>query len=88
MSHSSTEAEIVALETAVRVEGIPVVAFWDVVRETLQRPDNARTTPRRPKEIPKRGSKPIEYHGELLDNGVSVTDVDLNLSDQIDSCRR
>ena len=31
ISHSSTEAEIVALDYAIRAEGIPALAFWDYV---------------------------------------------------------
>ena len=35
VSHSSTESEIVALDTALRVEGLPVLGFWDVVVEVM-----------------------------------------------------
>ena len=35
VSHSSTESEIVALDTGLRKEGIPVLALWDVVIDTL-----------------------------------------------------
>ena len=31
VSHSSTEAEVIALETCIRGEGIPVVSLWDIV---------------------------------------------------------
>lgn len=31
VSHSSTEAEIIAMEYAVRVEGLPVLDFWGAV---------------------------------------------------------
>ena len=51
-----------------RMEGIPVVAFWDVVRETLAGPDKrARVTARKPKELPQKPSIPIIVMGELLD---------------------
>ena len=35
VSHSSTESEIVALDTALRVEGLPVLGFWDVVADVF-----------------------------------------------------
>ncbi len=35
VSHSSTESEIVALDTALRVEGLPVLGFWDIVVDIL-----------------------------------------------------
>ena len=35
VSHSSTEAEIVALDAGIRMEGIPAMVFWDVVIRTM-----------------------------------------------------
>ena len=35
VSHSSTEAEIVALDAGIRMEGIPAMVFWDVVIKTM-----------------------------------------------------
>ena len=32
VSHSSTEAEVIALDYALRVEGLPAMSFWDVVK--------------------------------------------------------
>ena len=31
VSHSSTEREIVALDTALRTEGLPLLPFWEAV---------------------------------------------------------
>ena len=31
VSHSSTEAEVIALDAALRMEGIPCVQFWSVI---------------------------------------------------------
>ena len=31
MFHSSTESEIIALEEAVRTEGLPILTFWETV---------------------------------------------------------
>ena len=31
VSHSSTEAEVVALDAGIRMEGIPAMIFWDIV---------------------------------------------------------
>ena len=37
VSHSSTEAEIIALEGSLRTEGLPCLQFWDIVLTTLKR---------------------------------------------------
>ena len=31
VSHSSTEAEIIALETLLRAEALPVLSFWSII---------------------------------------------------------
>eukprot|EP00959_Pyramimonas_sp_CCMP1952_P261481 5467123-Pyramimonas_sp.AAC.1 len=33
VSHSSTESEIVALDSALRLEGLPLLSFWEAVVE-------------------------------------------------------
>ena len=38
VSHSSTEAEIVALDAALRTEGLPAIQLWDLVLEVLDPP--------------------------------------------------
>ena len=35
VSHSSTESEIVALDTALRTEGLPIMTFWETVKSLL-----------------------------------------------------
>ena len=35
VSHSSTEAEAVALEASVRTEGLPVLTLWECIQEVL-----------------------------------------------------
>ena len=35
VSHSSSEAELNALDAAIRLEGIPALLFWDIVVGTL-----------------------------------------------------
>ena len=35
--HSSTESEIIALEEAVRTEGLPILTFWETVVAILSR---------------------------------------------------
>ena len=35
VSHSSTEAEVIALDTGVRLDGIPALIFWELVIEVL-----------------------------------------------------
>ena len=35
VSHSSTEAEVIALDAAMRMEGIPMLMFWDQVIEVF-----------------------------------------------------
>ena len=35
VSHSSSEAELIALDAALRMEGIPVLMFWELVVEVF-----------------------------------------------------
>merc|ERR1711989_170945 len=35
VSHSSTEAEVIALDAALRLEGLPALMLWDTVIEVL-----------------------------------------------------
>ena len=35
VSHSSTEAEVIALDAALRIEGIPALMLWDTVIDVL-----------------------------------------------------
>ena len=37
VSHSSTEAEVIALDAAMRMEGIPMLMFWDQVIEVFSK---------------------------------------------------
>ena len=37
VSHSSTEAEVIALDHAVRVEGLPAMSFWEAVKPLFSR---------------------------------------------------
>jgi hypothetical protein len=37
VSHSSSEAEVIALDTCVRLEGIPALALWDEITEVLKK---------------------------------------------------
>ena len=41
ISHSSSEAEVVSLETAVRMEGIPALTLWEIIINTLH-PEKSR----------------------------------------------
>ncbi len=47
ITHSSTEAELIALDAAVGIEGIPALALWELVinvfhpRDTLRLKDDA-----------------------------------------------
>ena len=40
MSHSSTEAEVIALDAALRLEGLPALMLWDTVIEVLSSEKN------------------------------------------------
>ena len=42
VSHSSTEAEVIALDAALRLEGLPALMLWDTVIDVL---DSARDDP-------------------------------------------
>ena len=35
VSHSSTEAEVIALDASIRLEGLPALMLWDVIKEVL-----------------------------------------------------
>ena len=35
VSHSSTEAEVIALDASMRLEGLPALMLWDVIKEVL-----------------------------------------------------
>ena len=37
VSHSSSEAEVIALDAALRLEGLPAIMLWDVILECLHR---------------------------------------------------
>ena len=50
MSHRSTEAEIISLDAAVRMDGIPALDLWDLVIEVLHSDSNQKQ-----KLKPKRG---------------------------------
>ena len=40
VSHSSTEAEVIALNAGLRMDGIPAVDLWDLVIEVIQSSPN------------------------------------------------
>ena len=40
VSHSSTEGEVIALDHAIRVEGLPAITFWEVVRPLFTSTDS------------------------------------------------
>ena len=42
VSHSSAEAEIVALDAALRTEGIPAIMLWELMLEVYGKPDNTK----------------------------------------------
>ena len=40
VSHSSTESEIISLDYGLRIDGIPALDLWDVVRDVLHSSNN------------------------------------------------
>ena len=44
VSHSSTEAEVIALDAALRLEGLPALMLWDIVIDVMT---SARSDPSR-----------------------------------------
>ena len=40
VSHSSTESEVVSLDTAVRVEGIPAIMLWELIKDVFSAPSH------------------------------------------------
>ena len=57
VSHRSTEAEIISLDARLRMDGIPALDLWDLVREEFHSPPN---------QINK--SKGVESQGNLSRN--------------------
>ena len=53
VSHSSSEAEVISLDTGIRLEGIPAVSFWDQVVDVMEG------------KKPKVSSKPGATHGSV-----------------------
>ena len=54
VSHSSIESEIIALEEAVRIEGLPILSFWETVVAILSsRPAIALITGTDANKVPK-----------------------------------
>ena len=39
VSHSSTEAEVISLDAALRMEGLPSLMLWELIMTVLQIPD-------------------------------------------------
>ena len=37
VSHSSTEAEVIAMDAALRLEGLPALMLWDIVIECMHK---------------------------------------------------
>ena len=44
MSHSSTESEITSLDAGLRMDGIPALDLWDVVKEVLHSSSNKKSS--------------------------------------------
>ena len=53
VSHSSTEAEVIALDAAMRMEGIPMLMLWDQVIEVFskEKPNNQGTAKPNPENL-------------------------------------
>ena len=49
VSHSSTEAEVIALDTAVRLDGVPWLLFWEEVVQVLGNGKEPDSRPNRDK---------------------------------------
>ena len=43
VSHSSTESEIISVDSELRLHGLPALDIWDVVIEVLRSPNNTKT---------------------------------------------
>ena len=52
ISHSSTEAEVVAMDAGVRIEGLPAVALWSLIKKVFAS-GSARVTSRDPIPVPR-----------------------------------
>ncbi len=66
VSHSSTEAEIIVLEGALRMEGLPCLAFWNIVLTTLKRCETAEATtkPKHSNSMTGKGKYPMAGKGK------------------------
>ena len=56
VSHSSTEVEIISLDTGLRMDGVPALTLWDLVIEVFRSVPNRTYGPKR------------ESHGETVDS--------------------
>ena len=57
VSHSSSEAEVVSLETAIRLEGIPSLELWEQVLEVFAPP---------PSRVPREAAAPKRKNSRNL----------------------
>ena len=48
ISHSSTEAEVVAMDAGVRIEGLPAVALWSLIKRVFASGQTEATSPGSP----------------------------------------
>ena len=69
VSHSSSEAEVIALDSAVRMEGIPCLDLWEMVVSVLGNPKNGS-----------RGAeKPTEQHVQKMQSLIAEQQILLNV---------
>ncbi len=53
ITHSSTEAEVIALDAGLRMDGIPALGFWDLVKDVfnpIKRPEKGSKGKRKRQE--------------------------------------
>ena len=61
VSHSSTESEIISLDTGLRLDGLPALELWDLIVSVLGNVSRVSDNPGKP-EIDARGVELKNYH--------------------------
>ena len=80
VSHSSTEAEIIALDMGLRLDGLPAMTLWDLIINTLEPIEQ-------PQEQPSAHSELMKTLPEETQELLNVDFVPTNTSELSDRCK-
>jgi hypothetical protein len=77
VSHSSAEAEVIALDAATRMEGIPALGLWEMVLEVFPDHSHSNNTTTTPHPVSAKGIQRNQHHS-------NTTKFDTNQHNDID----